>query len=358
MIEDVNKNNVLQIDISELALDKRFGSLVFENANKKLTNVQKWLKESQDLMSEDILIRQDFDYLRMSLKRLVEHLEWIHQFSLENVTNAKQQSDEFNRRIDDFYNDFYTQVPMRILPFLREERRRENPGEQKLDEELKQAVQIRTELEEVKNKWSDELQSVREETEAIRATSKEVGAAKVERGAVKMASHFDGEVERYEKLSKAWLIAVVIGYTALVGTLIWLWKEATRNFSALYVESESGTVAASVSGADSVIWVSLVSKLVILAALWYGLSFIIKNYNVNSHLSSVNRHRGAVARTIEDFIAVEDPQGNQNIPLVLQNATEAMFKNIPVGYVSKTEKETSNPVLQIVNDLMGIRNGH
>ena len=94
----------------------------------------------------------------------------------------------------------------------------------------------------------------------------------------------------------------------------------------------------------------------IIAALWYRLSFIVKNYNVNSHLAAVNRHRAAVARTLEDFIVAEQQQENPRLSEILQNATEAMFKHAPIGFVSKTEKESSAPVLQIVNDLIGIKN--
>ena len=103
-----------------------------------------------------------------------------------------------------------------------------------------------------------------------------------------------------------------------------------------------------------VVWGAIISKLVIVAAFWYGLSFVIKNYNVNSHLASVNRHRATVARTLEDFIAVEQQQETPRLSEILQNATEAMFKNAPIGFISKAEKETGNPVLQIINEIMGV----
>lgn len=94
-----------------------------------------------------------------------------------------------------------------------------------------------------------------------------------------------------------------------------------------------------------------IAKLVFVAALWYGLSFMVKNYRVNSHLAVVNRHRTAVASTLEDFIAIEKQQTNPRLSEMLQNATKAMFKHSPVGFITKSEKESENPLLEIINKI-------
>lgn len=338
---NITLENVFDIDIPKLALDSRFGSLVFENASKKFSQAQAWLKETHDLEYKELLLESDIQQVTNLTSRLVEHLEWIRNFDIGVVANPKQEHDGFNNRIDSFYNDVYSQILMRILPFLREERRRKNPDQEQLDEEVKKVVQIRSELEK-------ELKSVREETQKIRITNKEVGSARGERATARLAAHFDNEVVRYENISRKWFIAVILGYTVIVGVLVWLGVITTSYVNRILALPD----IVSTNG----LWSVIISKLVILAALWYGLSFIIKNYNVNSHLSAINRHRAAVARTLEDFIAVELQQENPRISEILQNASEAMFKNMPIGYVSKTEKETGNPVLQVVNDLIGIRN--
>ncbi|MCW9054633.1 MAG: hypothetical protein OQJ98_01460 [Candidatus Pacebacteria bacterium] len=341
MSEKITTENVFEVDVPALALDSRFGSLVFENANKKLGKAQAFLKEVYDLGYQELLNESGINQVGNLTNKLTEHLEWLRNFDIGTVANAKQEHDNFESRIDGFYNDIYEQILMRTLPFLREERRRENPDQKQLDEEVKKAVQVRTELE-------DELKAIREETQKIRTANKQVGSAKGQRAAVQMAAHFDDEVERYATLSKYWLWGVVGGYVAIVAVLVWL-----GFVTASYVHQ---IVSLPDTVDTSGIWSAVISKLVILAALWYGLSFVIKNYNVNSHLAAVNRHRAAVARTLEDFIAVEQQQENPRLSEVLQHASEAMFKNVPIGFVSKTEREQSNPVLQIVNDLIGIKN--
>lgn len=373
MVDEVTKNNALDVSVSEIALDKRFGSLIFEAAEKKLVKVQDWLKESQALVTTETLVQSDIQYLKTTLKRLAEHLQWLVSFHLEDASNARQESDAFNQRVDDFYNDAHREIAMRILPFLREENRRKNPEEKKLDEEVQKAIQIRKDLE-------SELETIKSETEKIRVNSKEVGEAKGERAAVRMAQYFEDEATRYGTRAFSWLVVVVIGYLLVVGVLVWTGYETYSTVNDLtsqnqIIQSNQDLLSKAVSATTSEVvmaaleqievkdspdatylWTALISKLVILAALWYGLSFIIKNYNVNSHLFSVNRHRAAVAKTLDDFIAYEQQQEKPNTTGVLQNATDAMFKHISIGYVSKIEKDNSNPVLQIVNDLMGIRN--
>lgn len=342
-MDKITQDNIFKINVSELALDSRFGSLVFDDANKKLSKTQAWLKEVCDLNYSELLQQNDINQVNSLSKRLFEHLEWLRAFDIGAVANAKQEHDNFNDRVNSFYNDVYSQVVMRILPFLREERRREAPDQEKIDEEIKKIVQIRTDLE-------NELVNIKSETQNIRIANKRVGSAKGERAAVRMAAHFDSEVGRYEIFTKRWFRGVVFGYLLVIACLILL-----GFITAHYVNE---IITSPVSVDIRVVWSAIISKLVILAALWYGLSFIIKNYNVNSQLVAVNRHRAAVARTLEDFIAVEQQQENPRLSEVLKNATEAMFKHAPIGFVSKTEKESSSPILQVVNDLMGLRNGN
>lgn len=338
-METITLENVFTINVPGLALDSRFGSLIFDQASNKLSKAQEWLKEVNDLKYSEILLQNDIEQVNSLMNQLAQHLEWLRNFDIGAVTNAKQEHDNFNIRINGFYDNVYSQVLMRLLPFLREERRRENPDQQQLDEEIKRVVQIRSELE-------TELKNIKEETQKIRTTDKKVGSARGERAAVRMAIHFDSEVGRYENLAKRWFWGVIMGYLVVVGILIWIGIVSAYNVNQI--------IALGIN--TSAIWSAVVSKLVILAALWFGLSFIIKNYNVNSHLVAVNRHRAAVARTLEDFIALEQQQEKPRLSEILQNSTDAMFKHTPIGFVSKTEKESGSPVLQIVNDLIGIRN--
>lgn len=353
MENPITQDNVFDVDIPKLALDPRFGSLIFISSEKKLSKIQAALKEAHDLGFQELLPQPEISVINSRTNNLVTHLEWLRNFDIGAVSNAKDEHTNFNNRIDALYNDVHAHILMGILPFLREERRRENPDQKQFDNEIKKVIQLRTDLE-------DELKNVRNETQHIRATSKEVGTAKGERATARLASHFDNEVTKYFEDAKKWFYAIIVGYIAVIFLLVFLgvsvlsFSAQLSLLSATSTSLMSSTTVATLN--SSMIWGAIVSKLVILTALWYGLSFIIKNYNVNSHLSAVNRHRAAVARTLEDFIAIEQQQQNPRLSEMLQNATDAMFKNAPIGYITKAEKESSNPVLQIINDLVGAKN--
>lgn len=353
MEDPITKENVFTIDIPKLALIRSVGSLDFDEAGKKLFRVQEILKEASDLDFQEILLKPDSNIVTSRTISLAEHMEWLRKFDVGAVTSPKDEHNNFITRVNGFYDDVYTQILMRILPFLREERRRKNPDQKQLDDEIKKVIQIRTDLEE-------ELKNVRDETQHIRTTGKELGPAKGERATARLASHFDTEVVKYGKAAKNWFYTIIAGYTAVIILLIFLGVSVlsySTQLSLLSANPTSSIASTTVTTLNSsMIWGAIVSKLVILAALWYGLSFVIKNYNVNSHLSAVNRHRAAVARTLEDFIAIEQQQQNPRLSEMLQNATDAMFKNAPIGYITKAEKESSNPVLQIINDLVGAKN--
>jgi hypothetical protein len=326
--DTITAENVFDVDVPKLALDSRFGSLVFENASKKLSKAQKWLKEAHDLKYTELLLPTGIGQIDTLTNQLVVHLEWLRVFDIGAVTNPKDEHDQFNSRIDSWFNGVFTQLSMGFLPFLREERRRENPDEKQFDEEIKKVVQIRSDLEEG-------LKNVREETQKIRSTDKAVGTAKGERASVRLAQYFENEATKYQMSADDWYLWLKRSYGGIIAVVLgfggWYWF-----------------------GTPSLTWQSGVAKLVFVATLWYGLSFLIRNYNINSHLAAVNRHRAAVARTLEDFIASspEDKTG------VINSATDAMFKHTPIGFVSKTEKETGSPIYEIINNIMGARNGN
>lgn len=338
---EITRENALKVDIQQLATIKRSGSLIFDEVGQKLLQVQTWMNEVQDLDLK-VLTPEDVNYLRSKLKQLAEHLEWMRVFDPGVVTNAKEEKEGFDRRVMDFYNDVYKQVAKGLLPFLHDEQRKLNPDQVKITEELKTISKLRSDLE-------NELQTIRSETERIREVKQETAVAKGERATVKIGTHFNSEVKRYELRAKNWFWIAVAGYACI---LIFLIKFAfnTLGYIDLLKDPEQ-TIN------NAVVWSALISKLVILGAIWYGLHFIVKNYNVNSHLSAVNRHRAAIAGTLEDFIAFEEQKDEPKTSEVLTKATDAMFKNVAVGYVTKTEKESANPILQIINDLTGARSG-
>lgn len=321
----VDLENVLTVDVPKIALDDRFGSLKFENASKKLTRIQEYLIEAKDLNYTELLIPNQASQVTNYISRLAQYLARIQSFDVGSATgNPKAEHDSYENEIDGFYNEVYEALLMKYLPFLRDQRRRENPDERKLDKEVQQASQLRIELEK-------ELSKVRADIEQIRNTKQEVGSAKGERAAVHLALYFKKEADKYENTANRWYRLVCWGYGIILVFIV--------IFTLLYA-----------CNVLTLTWQTGLPKVILAGALWYGLSFIIRNYNVNSHLAAVNRHRAAVAETLDDFLA-SNPEASGEM---LRNATDAMFKHTLIGFVSKNDGPSSNnPMYEIINNVLG-----
>src|SRR3989344_9310569 len=100
MDKEITQVDVFKVDVPKLALDSRFGSLVFENASKKLSKAQVWLKEVQDLGYAELLLKNDANQVINLTKTLSGLLEWVRKFDIGAVANAKQEHDNFNGRAD------------------------------------------------------------------------------------------------------------------------------------------------------------------------------------------------------------------------------------------------------------------
>ena len=387
--EKITRENVFEVDIRKLALDDRFGALKFGYALDNLLKIQRWLKEAQDLNYQELLIGEDINIIEELINELVVDLEYIERFDIRESSNPTQEQDVFNHQTNDFYQKVYTEVVMRILLFLRDEKRREDPEQQKLDVEIAKVSEIRSGLEKEVKKIEDEvaklqndkselnnalqeaqseikqgattrsqledilkkakedtdrnanirselelrLKEVKEDIKQIRGAKRNVSSAQGQRATANLSSHFDKESKHYEEIAKQWNFRITKGYfiVAIISVIFGVY---------IFVDPD-------------IAWQQIVAKSAVLLVLWSGLYFCIRNYNINSHLCSVNRHRAAVAKTLDDFIAFEQQEEYPQLSEVLQNATDAMFKNVSIGYVSKPEQDTGSPILKIISDLIG-----
>ncbi len=327
MATEITLENYKGVNIEKLAMNSKFGSLVFENANKKLKKIQQWLKEVDDLGYENHLPQEVVNQITSYKNQFIEDLQWLQKFDISSRTNPKQEHDDFENRVDSRFNSIYELVA-RHIPYLRGQVALENRDERKIQEELQAASKARIQAETVLKELEDKLASLKEEKQKVES-------GHVELAAVRLARHFNDEVKRYDNLSKDWLKLRSKFYWGIIFLLVGFFIFNTFK------------------GWDKLSLQAGIAKIVLLSAVWYGLSFVTRNYNVNSHLAAVNRHRAAVASTLEDFMA-SNPERQADM---LKNATEAMFKNSAVGFVTKSEKEMGNPVFEIVNKIFSGKDG-
>lgn len=322
-IADLSPENFWLIKVALYALSERLGPFKFSNANRKLEKIQKWLKEAKDLGYQSELSKEAQMHIDKYITEFIENIRWMADFDLgrEGSFNFKQEHKNFEDKIDSFFNKVQVNLKEKYLPILWINVARETGGAQELDNELKATRKARKQAEEITKTLQSDLAEIKAEKKKIESGALELGSAR-------MAAYFDKEVEKYEKQTKVWLGFGIASYLLLATVVIWaislLWDEA-------------GTIP----------WQRLVLKAAIFAVLWYVVAFIARNYNVSSNLGAVNRHRAAVARTLEDYVRGNPQRQNE----MWKNATEAMFQHLAIGYITKSEKDQGNPIYEIINNI-------
>src|SRR3989338_4267510 len=97
---EINRENIRQINIRQLALKKEFGAFAFENAYKKLSKVRNWIIELEDLDYTNELPENIVNSINNFIEELLTHSKWLQDFDITASGNAKQDHDSFESRID------------------------------------------------------------------------------------------------------------------------------------------------------------------------------------------------------------------------------------------------------------------
>ncbi|MBI2514935.1 hypothetical protein HYV91_01985 [Candidatus Wolfebacteria bacterium] len=333
---EINDQNVLTADIESIAQDRRFDELKFENAKDKLSKVQKWLVEAKELNFEKLLISEDITRISDIKNQLIKYLQDLLTFDNRTTReNAKQEHDSLENQVEKYYNGAYQHIAMRILPFLRQEVARSSEDAKELEKRQKSASQAEKKYKELSEKLETRFQELDQQEKELDEKKKQVESGHGELAAVRLTKHFQGEADNYAELSNNWLKIRSKFYWGIIIIILIL--------AAIYFYVGWEKISLQLG----------VAKIIFLSALWYGLAFATRNYNINSHLAAVNRHRAAVARTLEDFLESNPERKSE----MLKNATEAMFKHAPIGFVTKAEKDSGNPLFEIINKIINPRDG-
>jgi hypothetical protein len=319
---EITPENLKVLEIKQITLNtEKFGALVFEKAYPQLHEVRKQLVELEELEYATKLIPDEINNIGNLRKTLIGFLVKINNLDPKtdpsfnvNIRNNLEQE------INGFYNHAVSYM-RGFLVYLRQEATLKTEDQQSLAEDRKKASVTLKQAESTLSLLQGKIEDLNKREKELQNTAGKVGA-----GA--LGIHFRTETEQYQKKADKWFVGVIVGYVCIIVGLLSV---------ALYYHNK---------GWQTMSWQAGTAKLIFFLSLWYGLSFFIRNYNVNSHLAAVNRHRSAVAGTLEDFLAASPRQQE-----MLKNATEAMFKHAPVGFITRAEKESGNPIFEIINKI-------
>lgn len=91
----------------------------------------------------------------------------------------------------------------------------------------------------------------------------------------------------------------------------------------------------------------VVSKIILLSTLSFGIFWCAKNYKSSKHNETLNKHRANALMTFRAFVEGSEDQTIKDA--ILLQTSQAAFSNRPTGYESQEkEAQTINPVVEIL----------
>ena len=330
----MDTNELKNFDIKGIALNReKFGDLIFEKSFPVLEKLRSIFVEFDELGYQALgaLPEDGVRNIRNLRDKFTQHLNRLKSFDMKEDGNFKSTHDAFENEMTNFYQTaFHTLFP--LLTYLRQEMLLKRDDQKDLQKLRKDAVQTKQEYEKLSADLKLEIENLRKEKQVVESKRGEIPSAF-------LGVQFDNQATEYSSLSKSWLRLRNIFFGALCllalvnlflyFTLLWMNIDPKTIFTTSY----------------------LAIKIAVALVLIYGMSFASRNYNVNAHLTAVNTHRRNVAETMNRFLSTNPPEEDR--AQIVRQGTEAMFKHMPVGYISKSEQKDGNAFAEIVNNVIG-----
>ena len=248
--------------------------------------------------------------------------ESIQNFQPAGQANPGEARDNLIRQVESQYADQFNHISQ-VLPYTFWK----GADIENLMGEAKTAV----------SKAEEEVKKAETASKQIDDILKEAKKVAAEIGVAKYAEIFKSEADSHKEKGRWWLVATVIlaALTVLFGFLS----------ISYYVDKIT-----SLSTAQAV-QVGL-SKLVILAVLYFGLVWAGKIYKAQQHNYVVNQHRHNALNTFETFVKATEDEQTKNAVLI--QATQSIFSPQHSGFTAQEKEISTSPqILEIFRSFMG-----
>ncbi|HLP35959.1 hypothetical protein [Lacibacter sp.] len=304
--------------------------------------------ESDLIKREKLGADLHFEELRNEFIQIAETVQKIEQCNLIPVpfTNLKNYSatigqiENFYKRIKDFSvstNDLVNQrtsliaqINMMIINLV------EHATPIFLVDLLKgndlsiEKAKVQSLVEEIKKEKDSSDKDITEIKKELTSTLESAKRAAAQVGVAQHSFVFKEEADFHLTEAKKWLgwtIGVLV-ITAIAGLGFLYWMPATAEGTAHLVQFT-------------------ITKVVVLAVLFYGLSICIKNYRAHKHNNILNKHRQNALQTFETFVKASTDDQTKNA--VLLQTTQSIFANQHTGYSSnESDGDMPSKVIEII----------
>jgi len=324
-----------EVNIKSLALNNKFGDLKFEQAYPKLEEIKNWILEFVELNFEENLPDNKVQEINDHIEQYVQRLEWLRNFSISTSSNPKSEHDNFENQINGFHGSFFENFVTKYLGYLKNQASAKSLDKKALEQQQKAAVQAEKKYKELAENLEQKIQSLEKQQKDIESTSGEVAAAH-------FGKSFEAQAQEYERSSGHWLDQRALYLKILfwilginIGFYIYLFVSAKISFLPGFPPKEFFTIEYAAI------------KLALISFLFYALSFSSKHYNINSDLTSTNKHRKNVAETYSLFL--ETSKNEEARREIAKQGAEAMFRHTQNGYTKSSDDERS-----FINEIINV----
>ena len=180
----------------------------------------------------------------------------------------------------------------------------------------------------INKEYREAINSTKETLEEVNKVLKAAQKASVATGTVTFSGIFGQEAKNHKEAAGRWFKIGIAITVILGGILIWIF---------------SGFIKAVKADADLGSSVQiLIAKILIFSFFTYPLYQIIKNYNANMHLHTINQHRQNSLNTFQAFVKSTEDKPTQDA--VLLQATKCIFEVGDTGYLSSKDRTKAGVV--------------
>lgn len=280
---------------------------IFENIKALQTHPEFWNYLPQDRRNN----------IKSYLEHFLQYVEKIQNFN-PSQGNPQSERDGIANNIKSNYSQFFEHLFPRLKLHILEK----EFSSQKIQDLLNQAKQD-----------IDVIAQQRQQGEEILKAMREVSAVT---GVSKFAAVFGDQAELHRKSARNWLWVTIASAIGIGGFLYWIFSQLVQTIQ---------------SGVDFQVSLQIfLAKILLLSFFSVVFYQIVKNYNANMHLQTLNRHRENSLKSFQSF--VESTNDAKIKDMVLIQATKAIFEAGETGYIStKGDGITSMETIKIVDQM-------
>jgi hypothetical protein len=316
ILEQVNESieKMLSYSIKELTREEELGTqFSFKEIEEKFVKTIDLFKRVKEVNLREV----PYNLLNAFNEQINNAITYFDQAKNFNaaVNNSVITRKNLITNINNSYDNYYTHsVPILSVGLL---------NSNDLSSERSKMNQLIADLEVSKEDSEKKLKELNDIIENAKSFA-------IEAGVSKHSSVFKSESEHHENEAKKWL-----GYTRNILIAIALVAIGLAFLGLCFKENAE-------------IVQFTITKIVVLSALFYGLSITNRNYKAHKHNGIMNKHRQNALSTFETFSNAASTD-DQTKNAILLETTHSIFSNQQTGYLkAEGDSESNNKIIEII----------